>query len=175
MKTTDQKAEFVQLRAEGMSYGKIAERLHISKSTAKAWAGECEEEITTLQRERLEDLYSLYGMAKEARITRVGNILNRINEALDAKDLSELPTERLLQMKLQYERALREEYTALTPPLTVCDEADVFTATRAVFQSVQRGELTAAEAKIRLECIHSADLAKVNLDDANNPFNNYWK
>ncbi len=172
MKTTDKKLEFIELRAQGMSYGKIAEELHIAKSTAKEWAGECEAEITALQRERLEELYSLYGMAKEARITRMGGMLQRINEALEEKDLSELPTEKLLQMKLQYERALKEEYTdPRISPLTDCSEEEILTATAAVFRSVQGGDMTAAAAKIQLEGIKAAAAAKNALDMANDPFN----
>ena len=33
MKDNETKARFIELRAEGQSYGKIAEALHISKST----------------------------------------------------------------------------------------------------------------------------------------------
>ena len=165
MKDTDKQLQFVELRAKGESFSKIAEELHIAKSTAIEWAGKYEAAISDLQRERLEELYTLYGMAKEARIARMGGMLQRINEALESKDLSELPADKLLQMKLQYERALKEEYSAATPQLTDCSEEEILTATAAVFRSTQSGEVSAAAAKIQLEGLKAAAAAKTAYDN----------
>ena len=175
MKDTEKRAEFIELRAQGYSYGKIAEQLHIAKSTAKAWADDYEAEIAERQGERLQDLYSLYGMSKEARVARIGGTLEKINAALAEKDLSELPADKLLQMKLQYERALREEYTDPAPqPLGEYGEQELLAATAAIFRNAQSGTLTASAAKVQLEGQRDVAQAKRLLDAANDPFNNFW-
>lgn len=53
MKTTDKKAEFIELRAKGLSYAKIAEQLHISKSTGSSSEGL--QSIKTLRRSELAE------------------------------------------------------------------------------------------------------------------------
>ena len=53
MKTTDKKAEFIELRAKGLSYAKIAEQLHISKSTCSSSEGL--QGIKTLRRSELAE------------------------------------------------------------------------------------------------------------------------
>lgn len=111
MKPTEQKSEFVRLRAEGKSYATIADALHISKSTCSAWGKEFEYEITERKQEQLEDLYSAYYVTKESRIKALGETLERINAALGEADLRDISPEKLLDLKLKYAAALKEEYT----------------------------------------------------------------
>lgn len=79
-------------------------------------------------------------MAKEARIQRIGNTIHRIDEALDAVDLSALPPEKLLDLKLKYQAALAEEYTA--PAVEVSGEAEsTLEALRDLYKRVASGGL----------------------------------
>ena len=48
-------------------------------------------------------------MTKEARIKKLGDTLEGINTALDGADLSTIPPEKLLDFKLKYTEALKEE------------------------------------------------------------------
>lgn len=50
-------------------------------------------------------------MTREARIKTLGTAIQGIEEALAQKDLTELPADKLLKLKLKYERELRTEYT----------------------------------------------------------------
>jgi len=109
MKTTDTKNQFITMRAEGKSYSAIAETLHISKGTCTAWERELQEQITLLKQEQLDELYNSYYMTKEARIKRLGETLNRINDTLSNADLSKLSPDKLLDFKLKYTEALKEE------------------------------------------------------------------
>ena len=111
MKSHEQKAEFVRLRAEGKSYAVIAATLHISKSTCAAWELKLKNAIMELKQEHLNELYNSYHMTKEARIKRLGSTLNEINIALEKVDFSCMPPEKLLEYKLRYAKALKEEYT----------------------------------------------------------------
>ena len=102
MKPQEMKLEFIRLRAEGQSYDKIAEALHISKATCTAWERELKADISCLQQEQLNELYNSYGMAKEARIRRIGDTLRRLDDALSEVDLAAIAPEKLLDFKLKY-------------------------------------------------------------------------
>lgn len=115
MKPREQKTEFIRLRAEGRSYSTIAGELHISKSTCTAWERELAGEIAELKQEQLEDLYNAYYMTKEARIKTLGETLEKINAAIEEADLRDIPPERLLDLKLKYAAALKEEYISPAP------------------------------------------------------------
>ena len=64
MKPQEMKLEFVRLRAEGQSYDKIAEALHISKATCTAWERELKADITRLQQEGLNYCITLTAWRK---------------------------------------------------------------------------------------------------------------
>ena len=149
MKPQEMKAEFIRLRAEGQSYSRIAETLQISKSTCTAWEREFKDRIAELKQEQLNELYKQYYMTREARIKRLGDTLNNINDALDGVDLSEVPPEKLLDFKLKYTEALKEEYTG-DAPAYMFDESiepkDVVNALGNLLNRIRAGECTAEQA-----------------------------
>ena len=153
MKTTEKKAEFIALRAEGYSYSKIAEKLHISKSTCTKWEKSLQAKIRTAKGERLEDLYSLYRLGKEAYIQKLGEQLKRIDTALEKKDFSEVPTEKLLRLKLEYEEKLQQQR------IETEEEAELFTehsteemleAVLLLYTKIKSGKVTPQQARTEL-------------------------
>ena len=66
------KAEFVQLRAKGLPYVRIAERLGVAKSTLANWNAELEAEIASARAMELEALQEEFFLLKEGRITLLG-------------------------------------------------------------------------------------------------------
>jgi transposase len=82
------KSQFIELRAKGWSYRKIANRLKVSKSTLSNWRAELEEEIASLRAMELEALYERYCLAKEGSIKLLGNQLKAIKKELKSRDLS---------------------------------------------------------------------------------------
>lgn len=110
MKDTDTKAQFVELRAKGMSYGAIAKQLRISKSTCSQWNYQLSREISASKNENLDALYKEYGMAREARIERLGKTLLKIDRAIDEADFRGVSPDRLLELKLKYMDRLNQEY-----------------------------------------------------------------
>lgn len=153
MKSTDQKAQFIELRAQGQSYSKIAEALHISKSTCSAWQQELAEEVADRQQERLEDLYNLYAMHRQGRIERIGQTIGRIDAALAEKDLSELPADKLLELKLKYQRELKAEYTEPITPITENSLEAILLQFTGILEKTQSGELSAARSKAQLDAV----------------------
>ena len=146
MKQQEHKTDFIRLRAEGRSLRAISAELGVSKSTLSEWDKALSAEISQLRRENLEELYTAYGMAKEARIKRLGETLSRIDTALDAVDLSALPPEKLLDFKLKYQTALRDEYTA--PAADVSGDAEnTLEALKDLYNRTASGEISLDRAK----------------------------
>ena len=145
----DVRAEFIRLRAEGKSYRKIAEELHISRSTCSEWEAQLKEEIAALKHEQLTDLYEAYYMTKRARIERLGGTLQRINDTLANVDLTAMEPKDLMAYQLKYMEALREEYTGQEEPLKLPASVtlpDIVNAMGDLLNRIREGEITTAQA-----------------------------
>lgn len=156
MKTTDKKADFIELRAKGLSYAKICEQLHISKSTCSNWEAELKAQIQEHKEARLSELYTLYGMEKESRIARVGTALAEIDKALATKGLSELPADTLLKLKLKYEQELKAEYSEPTgQAFTELTVEEIIEALTSLYKKQESGTISPAQAKAQLATLTS--------------------
>lgn len=153
MKTADKKEKFILLRAEGYSFSKIATELGISKSTCSNWERDLAEQIRRAKDGRLEDLYTLYRVGKEEHIKKLGEALQRIDEALAQKDLTEVPADKLLKLKLEYEERLQAQHTEPT------DGAETFTdftteemlrAVGELYERIKAGAISLQQAKAEL-------------------------
>lgn len=153
MKTTDKKLEFIRLRAEGKSYRAIEQEIGVSRTTCGEWERELRADIDALRHESLEELYTQYGMAREARIRRIGDTLRRIDEALADVDLSALPPEKLLDFKLKYSAALRDEYTATASTEATGAATDTLEAIQDLYRRTASGETTSEQAKTELSIL----------------------
>jgi transposase-like protein len=109
------KAEFVQLRAKGLSYVRIAERLGVAKSTLANWNSDLEAEIASAKAIELEALQEEFFLLKEGRIKLIGEQLRRVQAELAGRDLSDVPTDKLMELALKYYAALKEEFVEIRP------------------------------------------------------------
>jgi len=109
------KAQFIELRAKGWSYVKIARKLKVSKNTLANWGAELEGEIASLKAMELEALYEKSYMTKEARIKLLGAQLKEIQDELKKRGLEGVSTEKLLEMELKLYQALQAEYVEARP------------------------------------------------------------
>lgn len=98
METINVKEKFIELRAQGFSFDKIAGKMKIAKVTLVNWAKEYEEEIANLRSLELEALYEKYFLLKEHRIKHFGNMLNKVREELEKRNLKDIPTDKLLDI-----------------------------------------------------------------------------
>lgn len=157
MKPTAVKNEFVQRRAQGESYDSIAKALGISKSTCSAWEAELGAQIALRKQQELNDLYNQYGLVKAARIRRLGDTLSRLDEAIAAADLTAIPPEKLLRLKLEYTRELREEYTgtaeALLPDASSATDSNVYYVLVNIYNRLSNGEISVQQAKVELDAL----------------------
>lgn len=158
MKTADKKRDFIRLRAEGKSYRAIEQEIGVSRSTCGEWERELRADIDALRHESLEELYAQYGMAREARIRRIGDTLSRIDAALAEVDYSQLSPERLLDLKLKYSAALRDEYSATATAEATGASDDTLEAIRDLYRRTATGETTVEQAKTELNILdHMVD------------------
>ena len=109
------KSQFIELRAKGWSYVKIARKLKVSKNTLANWGAELEGEIASLKAMELEALYERSYMSKEARIRLLGSQLKEIQDELKKRGLEDVSTEKLLDMELKLYQALQAEYVEARP------------------------------------------------------------
>lgn len=114
MKDQAIKVRFVELRALGWSFDRIAKELKVSKQTLINWSRELTLEIRNQRAIEYEALLEQHAMTREKRIEALGQILKRMNEELAARTLSELPTERLLDGILKLMAASKTVETELT-------------------------------------------------------------
>ena len=111
------KSQFIELRAKGWSYVKIARKLKVSKNTLASWGNELDGDIASLRAVEMEALHEKYFMTKEARIQLLGEQLKEIKAELKRRGLEAVSTEKLLEMELKLYQALQAEYVE-TRPLT---------------------------------------------------------
>ena len=109
MKDQKTKERFIELRAEGLSYQKIAQQLKVSKQTLIAWSKELNHDIANLKAIRIEAILEEYCVFREKRIELLGNKLKGLITELDKRDLIQIPTEKLFELVLKYGKALKEE------------------------------------------------------------------
>ena len=111
------KSQFIELRAKGWSYLKIAGKLKVSKNTLANWGAEMEGQIANLKAMEMESLHERYFMTKEARIHLLGEQLKALQAELKKRGLETVSTDKLLEMELKLYQALQAEYVE-TRPLT---------------------------------------------------------
>ncbi len=109
MKDNKVKEKFIELRAKGLSYDKIAQELDTSKPTLMKWAKEFEYEISELKFIEYELLLEKYKMLKVERVRWYGEQLELIRDALKKSELKDLPASKLLDMALQLENRIQAE------------------------------------------------------------------
>lgn len=105
----EEKERFIELRAKGWSFDKIAKELGKAKQTLINWSKELEDEIANLKALELEALYEKHYLLKENRIETFGVLLRKLKDEVMNRDLSDVPTDKLLDLLLKYESQLKDE------------------------------------------------------------------
>jgi transposase len=114
MESTKTKQKFIQLRAENLSFEKIAKKLGVSKQTLINWSREFKEEIDNLKTVEIEALLEQYNLHKEGRLKAQALIYTKLKEEVENRDFSTLTTDKLINLLFKYERQLDQEHTEPT-------------------------------------------------------------
>lgn len=109
MESVDVKERFIELRAKGYSFDKIAKELGKAKQTLIDWSRELQEEIASRKALELESLYDQFSLMREHRLRDLGKTLTRLQTEIESRDLSDVPTDKLLDLQLKYLAYAKEE------------------------------------------------------------------
>lgn len=109
MELLDTKERFIELRAKGWSFDKIAKELGKAKQTLIDWSKELQDEIANRKALELEALYESYYLLKENRLQTFGAMLSKIKKEVESRNFSDVPTEKLLELLLKYSSLVKEE------------------------------------------------------------------
>lgn len=101
--------EIATLRAKGLSFAKIAEKVGVAKQSVVDECKRQEETIATLRALELEELYELHRISKEERIKAHAELLGRMRAELERRDFEEVPTDKLVDLYLKASASLQEE------------------------------------------------------------------
>ena len=109
MELLETKEIFIELRAKGWSFDKIAKETGKAKQTLIDWSKELQDEIANVKALELEALYERYYLLKESRLQTFGEMITKIKTEVERRDLSDVPTDKLLELLLKYNSQVKEE------------------------------------------------------------------
>jgi Homeodomain-like domain-containing protein len=107
-KGLETKAKFVELRAKGHSYDRIAKELNTSKQTLIDWSKEFDTEIADLKRTELESLHETVLLIQRQQVELLVEFLRKVNAELVTRDLKDVPADKLFLMFLKCLSVLNE-------------------------------------------------------------------
>jgi len=115
MKDTDKQKKFIELRAKNWSFQKISDELKVSKTTLIKWSKEFDYEISNLHNLEMEALLEDYQATREQRIQYLGTLQDKILTELEKRDLTDIRTDKLLDMLLKTSKKLEALQPERTP------------------------------------------------------------
>ena len=112
-KTTDEIERFIELRAKGLSYDKIASEIGTSKPTLLKWASEYAREIEQAQYFELNSILAQYQVMRRNRVEVVSETLHMALTELRARaqagNFADMTTDKLVNVCLVLENRLERE------------------------------------------------------------------
>lgn len=112
-KTTGEIEKFIELRAQGLSFDKIAEQINVSKPTLLKWSTQYQAELEQAQYFELQRLLSQYRVMRKNRVevicSMLSSALKELSGRADTGALSIMQTDRLLNFILTLEGRLERE------------------------------------------------------------------
>ncbi len=103
------KEKFIELRAGGVSFDNIANKLKKSKTTLIKWQFELSKEINNLQYTEIQNLLEKYQMTKKRKLEFYSKQLEKVYEALEKKDYDNISAKELNDLREKFENRLSEE------------------------------------------------------------------
>ena len=108
-KDNETKNKFIELRGNGLSFDKIVKQLDVSKGVLLKWDKEFKQEISELKFISIEAMIEQYKVGKSERIKNYCEMIEKYRKELSTRDLSDVSTNKLLDMAVLVEDRLREE------------------------------------------------------------------
>jgi hypothetical protein len=108
---------FVELRAQGWSFSRIAAALNVHKNTLLAWSRKHRHLIQNMRALETESLSEKCKLSRQTCLEALAEDSRRIREELLRRDLKDIPTARLVTLAA----SLRAEANRLNGPLQLCE------------------------------------------------------
>jgi transposase len=102
--------QFIEMRAQGLSFDKISVALNVSKPTLIKWQAEYGYEISTAEFLQTEARLEMHKVNRLARMEQVAARLEKVGEAIKAKEYGKEKLTSLFEM----EKNLLEDLAAMT-------------------------------------------------------------
>lgn len=96
--TKAKKQEFISLRAEGISFDEISDRINISKPTLIKWSKEFEEDIWEIQKSMDKKFIKEEKLKRKIRAKYLRNELEKAYEALEKTNYDKLSKKEIIQI-----------------------------------------------------------------------------
>ena len=109
MSTMQKRRRFVELRARGVSYRKIAEEINVAKSTLVRWSRLFAVEVKNLEKMEREAFEDEYLISRQHRVKVYAMQLNSVAEELLSRDLRDVPTHRLFEIQSLLSKKLKSQ------------------------------------------------------------------
>lgn len=135
MKDLNKQKEILELRAMGFSFARIAKETGVSKQTAVDICKANEEKIATLNAVEIESLYEQHRITLFERLKAHANLLSRIREEIEQRDLSEITTDKLIDLYLKTSSSLKSEL--LEPTFQSSEEQAARKSEREMFAAIR--------------------------------------
>ena len=98
MHTQDTKNRFLDLRARGWSLDRIAERIHVSRSTLIMWNRELQWEIRTVRAMDREAIFEKIKASVDEDLAQIIAQRKKVQKEIARRKLDDVPTEKLYQL-----------------------------------------------------------------------------
>jgi transposase len=132
VKDTATKEQFVQQRAEGYSFDRIAKEISVSKPTLMKWEGELKKQISEASFIRYMALAEEFQLVKQERIKRLAKLLRRVEAELEKRTFGDIADDKLLAITLTIQEKIAEELSGVSYSEGGIDVDNLFDETRYV-------------------------------------------
>jgi hypothetical protein len=109
MHTQETQQKFIERRAQGWSFVRIASELGIAKSTLVEWSRKFRFDINNRRALELDDLQDRILGTCQSRVAGLAEKLSRVEEELRKRDLATVPTSRLYSLGEALRRQIQRE------------------------------------------------------------------
>lgn len=108
---TDKQQQFIELRAKGNSFDNIAKKLNVSKGTLINWSKNFDLEIKNQTSVEMDSLRDKLALTKKHQLESYGEQLSNIRNELSKRDLSDIKTEKLIEVEIKLLEAVNALHT----------------------------------------------------------------
>lgn len=110
--TKEEQEKFIELRARGLSFEKIATEIGVSKTTLIKWQVEFSTVISNLEYYELQQLLELHKLHRRANLEDTATLLESVNKAVKDRDLNKESLKDLLSLKRELIESLEKQKEA---------------------------------------------------------------